>query len=970
MFGIKYDVKYLLLTLVLGAIFVTAVTTILYWNHMDKVNKNLVMTADEYQLKTNLALNLLNTARDRESIFQNMLIVSDPFELDELRLQHQALGGDFIKIHKRLKSMELSDREKRYIAELDELIRSGSGTQNRIRQLVMDGDVHQARAINMEPAFNKVRAEIFQQFEKLFHYYREQTHKALQVANNTVLSDIRVVLVVSTIILMLSAIIGFFMIRGIKHSESKLKLEIALRVKSQTELEAHRNKLKIDIEKAIEKYKATEQERVESQEMAVSLGRILENSLNEIYIFDVNTLIFIQVNEGARKNLGYTMDELSKLTAVSIKPGITEEKFRTAINPLLDQTQEKLTFTTRHQRKDGSCYPVEVHLQLSLMGCKPVFVAMILDITHRQEWQNKLQNKKDEVEKVTHELAFQKIALEEHAIVCVVNQIIQSVNRKYVEVSGFTEEELVGAHFLVGLSGEQSEESIIEISATIGRGDIWRGIISFLRSDGTPYWTKTTITPFFNKNAEIYKYVVVSTDITEQKITEEKLLISNTEIHQAHKELSFQQQALDEHAIVSAADVHGYITYVNDKLCEISQYDREELIGRKHNVFKSDIHPDEFYRDLWYTIANGHVWKGNMCNRKKDGTFYWVAATIVPFLNDEGKPYKYVAMRVDITTQKKNEQQLIARNKEVELAHKELETSQNMMLHAEKLASVGQLAAGIAHEINTPIQFVGDNTRFLQESFSDLMRLVTAYEELGVAANEGKALPDLITRAQALSEEVEVDYLAEEVPSAISQSLEGVERISKIVRSMKDFSHPGTDHLESIDLNNSIESTINVSRNEWKYVAEMVAEFDREMPLVPCYPGELNQVILNIIVNAAHAIADSRNESDPLGRITISTKQVDDEVEIRIVDSGSGMPEEVKKRIFEPFFTTKGVGKGTGQGLAIAYAVIVDKHKGRVSVDSEPGRGTTFTITLPMDVTTGDTETEIPEQKNDMKGVA
>ncbi len=974
MFGIKYDLKYLFLALVLGAIFMTAVTTMLYWKRIDSVNKDLVMTAGEYQLKTNLALNMWNTARDRESVFQNMLIVDDPFELDKLRLQHQALAGEFIKTSERLKATELSDREKAYLAELSRLIVIGSGKQNHIRQLVMDGKFQQAQAINMEPEFNQVRAAIFQQFEKLFHYYREQSYKALQLANSTVLSDIRIVLIVSTIILMLSVVVGFFMVRGIKDSESKLKSEISLRMKSQAELVKHRNKLKIDIEKAVEKHKETEKERIESQEMAVSLGRILENSLNEIYIFDVDTLKFILVNEGARKNLGYTMEDLLQLTAASLKPDLSEEKFREIVKPLLDQTQEKLVFLAKHRRKDGSCYPVEVHLQLSLMGCRPVFVAMILDITPRQQWQHKLDLKKEEVEKITHELAFQKIALEEHAIVCVLDssEIIQSVNKKYVEVSGFTEDELIGAHFLVGLSGEQSEEYTIEISATIQRGDIWHGIISFLRSDGSPFWTKTTITPFFNRNAKIYKYVVVSTDITDQKITEEKLLVSNIEIYQAHKELSFQKQALDEHAIVSTSDVHGNITYVNDKFCEISQYGRDELVGQNHNILKSDIHPDEYYRDLWRTIANGRVWKGNMCNRKRDGTFYWVAATIVPFLNDEGKPYKYIAMRVDITTQKKNEQQLIARNKEIEQAHKELETSQNMMLHAEKLASVGQLAAGIAHEINTPIQFVGDNTRFLQESFLDLMRLVAVYEELGTAANEGKALPELIDRVQALSEEVEVDYLAEEVPSAIKQSLEGVERVSKIVRSMKDFSHPGTDHLENIDLNNSIESTINVSRNEWKYVAEMNIEFDSDLSLVPCYPGELNQVILNIIVNAAHAIEDSRDDNDPLGTITVSTKLINEEVEIRITDSGSGMPEEVKKRIFEPFFTTKGVGKGTGQGLAIAYAVIVDKHKGRVTVDSEPGKGTTFVIYLPMNanVSGAKTEVEAPDSQSEMKGVA
>ncbi|MCF6243144.1 MAG: ATP-binding protein [Bacteroidales bacterium] len=321
---------------------------------------------------------------------------------------------------------------------------------------------------------------------------------------------------------------------------------------------------------------------------------------------------------------------------------------------------------------------------------------------------------------------------------------------------------------------------------------------------------------------------------------------------------------------------------------------------------------------------------------------------------------------------KQNEQKLISRNNEIERTHKELKASQNMMLHAEKLASVGQLAAGIAHEINTPIQFVGDNTRFLQDSFSDLFKLVSAYEELANAVNESSAFPELIGKVQTLSEEVEFDYLADEVPSAIKQSLEGVERVSKIVRSMKEFSHPGSDNIESIDLNRAIESTINVSRNEWKYVSEMVTDFDTSLDLVPCYPGEFNQVVLNMIVNAAHAIEDCRNNNDALGTINISTKLVDDDVEVRISDSGCGMSDEVKQRIFEPFFTTKGVGKGTGRGLAIAYSVIVDKHKGKVNVESEQGKGTTFIIRLPLVITAGEDETEIEDTENNLykKGVA
>jgi signal transduction histidine kinase len=175
---------------------------------------------------------------------------------------------------------------------------------------------------------------------------------------------------------------------------------------------------------------------------------------------------------------------------------------------------------------------------------------------------------------------------------------------------------------------------------------------------------------------------------------------------------------------------------------------------------------------------------------------------------------------------------------------------------------------------------------------------------------------------------------------------------------MKDFSHPGSDQKEVIDINKAIESTLTVSHNEWKYNAELVTDFDAVLTAVPCYPGEFNQVILNMIVNASHAIADCRDgDSDELGTITIATRLDDGYAEVRISDTGAGMPEAVRKRIFEPFYTTKGVGKGSGQGLAIAYTVIVDKHGGTIEVDSEPDKGTTFIIRLPMRDSSSETET-------------
>jgi PAS domain S-box-containing protein len=274
---------------------------------------------------------------------------------------------------------------------------------------------------------------------------------------------------------------------------------------------------------------------------------------------------------------------------------------------------------------------------------------------------------------------------------------------------------------------------------------------------------------------------------------------------------------------------------------------------------------------------------------------------------------------------------------------------ESQLAQAQKLESIGQLAAGIAHEINTPTQYVGDNTRFLQDAFQDLSRLLERYAEVPEALKAGASAEELRAMMQAAAEEADLEYLAEEIPKAVQQSLEGVERVSKIVRAMKEFSHPGTEEKTAIDINNAIESTITVARNEWKYVADLVTDLDRNLPLVPCLPGEFNQVILNLIINAAHAIADVvGRDSGERGTITVSTRYLGDATEIRLADSGGGIPEAIRARIFDPFFTTKEVGKGTGQGLAIARSVIVDKHGGTITFETELGKGTTFVIRLPI----------------------
>ena len=195
---------------------------------------------------------------------------------------------------------------------------------------------------------------------------------------------------------------------------------------------------------------------------------------------------------------------------------------------------------------------------------------------------------------------------------------------------------------------------------------------------------------------------------------------------------------------------------------------------------------------------------------------------------------------------------------------------------------------------------------------------------------------------------MDLEFLLEEVPSALEQSMEGLDRIATIVRAMKEFSHPGSVERTSTDLNRAIESTITVARNEWKYAAVVHTDFDPELPQVPVVPGDFNQVVLNLVVNAAHAVAARYGEQGELGRIEVSTARDGDHVVVRVTDDGTGIEPELQARIFEPFFTTKEVGRGTGQGLALAHTVIADRHGGTLTVDSEPGVGSTFTVRLPL----------------------
>jgi PAS domain S-box-containing protein len=272
---------------------------------------------------------------------------------------------------------------------------------------------------------------------------------------------------------------------------------------------------------------------------------------------------------------------------------------------------------------------------------------------------------------------------------------------------------------------------------------------------------------------------------------------------------------------------------------------------------------------------------------------------------------------------------------------------------AQKLEGIGQLAAGIAHEINTPTQFVGDNIRFLKDSWGPVAEFL---EFCGTVQSEWAAGPvssEHLQRFSELHRKCDLEYVSEHIPKAIDLSLEGVKRIAKIVKGFKEFSHPGSEEKRAINLNQAIETTISVARHEWKYCAELVTAFDDDLPLVPCLIGEFNQVMLNLIVNSAHAISSAVEKNGTgKGTITISTRREGEWAQVAVADTGAGIPVEIRSRVFEPFFTTKEVGKGTGQGLALAHAAIVNRHQGQLWFESELGQGTTFFIRLPLEMKT------------------
>jgi len=384
------------------------------------------------------------------------------------------------------------------------------------------------------------------------------------------------------------------------------------------------------------------------------------------------------------------------------------------------------------------------------------------------------------------------------------------------------------------------------------------------------------------------------------------------------------------------AQFRGGPTWFSAQFGAMLGYSPDELPATLKAVVDHLVHPDDrtrlfatFTKYLSGTNGNFEIEFRMQC---KDGSWRWIHSKGRTVDRDpDGRTLRIAGVHIDVTERKEVERRLAA---------------------AERLESIGRLAAGVAHEINTPVQFVSDNVQFMRTSMAEIHAVIQTYRGLQRAAQSGGDVLAAARLAADAERAADLDYLMEDVPRAIDSSIDGLDRIGTIVRSMREFAHPDQEQKGFADLNRAIQSTLVIARNEYKYVAEIDAQLG-ELPPVSCHLGEINQVILNLLVNASHAIADVVKGTENLGKITVRTRLDGDEVEISIADTGTGIPETERDKIFEPFFTTKEVGKGTGQGLSHAHSVIVKRHAGTLRFETEGGKGTTFFIRLPIDSTTG-----------------
>jgi PAS domain S-box-containing protein len=573
----------------------------------------------------------------------------------------------------------------------------------------------------------------------------------------------------------------------------------------------------------------------------------------------------------------------------------------------------------KNRAKDGSVYWVDTTIVPFVGGGgKPrQYVAIRADITERKAGEQALKESLAMSDRALKELADQKFALDQHAIVAVtdVQGTISYVNEKFCAISQYPKEELIGQNHRILNSGHHPREFFQQMYRTIASGQVWHGEIQNRAKGGSIYWVDTTIVPFMNANGKPRQYVAIRADITERKGAEEAARQSLVAREKAIKELADQKFALDQHAIVAVTDVQGTITYVNDKFCTISQYSKEELIGGNHRILNSGHHPKEFFQAMYHTIASGQVWHGEIKNRAKDGSIYWVDTTIVPSLSQEGKPRQYVAIRADITERKRAEDALIE------------------SLAATKAALV---AAAQATELKKAREALASANQVLERSNIELQQF--AY----IASHDLQSpLRSIGGFVQLLRMEYE-NKLDERASDWIRRIVQAIDQMQTLIRDLLAYSQVdsrsrpfGLAPFPEIfnDAAAMLESSVRDSGGRITC---------GDLPVVFGDRSQLVQLMQNLIGNGL------KYHGDKPPHVHVAAELTGSEWTFSVRDNGIGIEPRYFERIFEIFKRLHDQKEypGTGIGLAVCRRVVT-RHGGRIWVESEPGHGTVFHFTIP-----------------------